>query len=147
MRKKRVFQGFTLIELMIAVVIVGILAAIAYPSYQRYMLQTRRSDAQIALLNVANLQERFFTECNTYANSLTNDRTCAELGLNLTDNLSPDGHYRLTIASASATAFTVSAEPVSTSPQASDSDCTGFSIDERGNRNAAGAAASRCWRR
>lgn len=147
--KQRSPYGFTLIELMVTVVIVAILATIAYPSYQRYMIQTRRTDAQIALLNVANLQERFFTQCNRYATSLTNARTCAatDLGLNMSSDLSPDGYYRLAIVAATPTAFTISAGPVAGRPQAADAECTGFTINERGLRQATGSNTSRCWRR
>jgi len=63
-------QGFTLIELMITVVIIGIIAMIAYPSYTKYMAQTRRSDAQIALTRTAALQEKFYSDCNHYASKL-----------------------------------------------------------------------------
>ncbi|MEK7816154.1 MAG: type IV pilin protein [Pseudomonadota bacterium] len=100
--KKNATHGFTLIELMITVVIIGILAAIAYPSYQNYTRQTRRSDAQIALTQAANQQERFFTECNSYAPSITAARpaTCppvpAGSGLGLS-NLSPERHYVITL--------------------------------------------------
>jgi type IV pilus assembly protein PilE len=62
--------GFTLIELMIVVVIIGILAGIAYPSYQKYMKQTRRSDAQIALTRVAALQEKYYSDCSHFASKL-----------------------------------------------------------------------------
>lgn len=94
-------NGFTLIELMIVVVIIGILAAIAYPSYQNYSRSTRRSDAQTALLQVANQQERFFTECNWYATTLSGTRACGTsagngvLGYSTT---SPDGHYVISIS-------------------------------------------------
>jgi type IV pilus assembly protein PilE len=69
MRHKRLW-GVTLIELMIVVVIVGILAAVAYPSYTRYMAQSRRSDGQIALVKVASAEEKYFTDCNSYAGTL-----------------------------------------------------------------------------
>jgi type IV pilus assembly protein PilE len=101
-------SGFTLIELMITVVIISILAAIAYPSYNRYVTQTRRSDAQIAIQQVANKLEKFFGYCNTYktgsANFMTETwpETCppvpASRGLGLGDALSPDRHYLITIA-------------------------------------------------
>lgn len=100
--------GFTLIELMITVVIIAILAAIAYPSYNRYVTQTRRSDAQIAIQQTANKLEKFFGYCNTYhtgAGTFMTDtwpETCppvpANRGLGLGDALSPDRHYLITVA-------------------------------------------------
>lgn len=59
-------RGFTLVELMITVAIVGILAAIAYPSYVRYVIRSNRTDAQKALLQMAQEAERFFTQTNAY---------------------------------------------------------------------------------
>jgi len=59
-------NGFTLIELMIALAIVGILAAIAYPSYQDSVMKSLRTDATGALLGLANAMERHFTETNSY---------------------------------------------------------------------------------
>ena len=106
--------GFTLIELLITVVILGILAAIAYPSYTKFMVQTRRSDAQIALTQAANQQERFFTVCNSYAPSVTAARpaTCppvpAGSGLGLS-GFSPGGHYAISLAAGPITATTCSA--------------------------------------
>ena len=105
--RKFVSHGFTLIELMITVVIIGILAAIAYPSYQNYTKQTRRSDAQIALTQAANQQEKFFTECNWYAKTLHGiSRACGAtsadgvlslFGATATPILSPERHYVITL--------------------------------------------------
>lgn len=97
------YSGVTLIELMIVVVIVGILAGIAYPSYRNYMTQARRSDAEIALLQAASRQEKFYSDCAWYAVSLTGGaRSCGsattgQLGINTAAvaATSPDGHYTL----------------------------------------------------
>ncbi|MDY6929824.1 MAG: type IV pilin protein [Pseudomonadota bacterium] len=64
--KTRVSSGFTLIELMIVVAIIGILAAIAYPSYQNYVESTRRGDAKGALMSFASAMERYYTQNGTY---------------------------------------------------------------------------------
>lgn len=139
--------GFTLIELMIVVVIVGILATIAYPSYNRYMLQTRRSDAHVALTRVAAAQEKLFTDCNWYAAGFGTPRNCgtgpASGVLGLT-NISPDGHYQLQLT-ATATAFTASAIPQGN--QANDAECTALGITNIGAKTATGTNKSRCWRR
>lgn len=70
-------KGFTLIELMIALVITGILALIAYPSYVEYINRGRRADAKQALLEYAAVLERFYTENNRYTTT-TNSTTIFE---------------------------------------------------------------------
>jgi len=96
---KRIFQrGVTLIELMIVVVIIGILAAIAYPSYTRYTIQTRRSDAQIALTEAASRMEKYYSDCGYFTQNLGGGRICGTdstngaLGYRTT---SPEGYYNL----------------------------------------------------
>ncbi len=66
MQKRSRFSGFTLIELMIVVAIVGILATIAYPSYQDYVRRSARAEARAAMLNMAQLQERNFSDRGAY---------------------------------------------------------------------------------
>ncbi len=92
-------------ELMIAVVIIGILAGIAYPSYRGYLTRTKRSDGQIALTQMTNLQEKFFTMCNYYAGTLVGaTRACGASSANgilgaatAAPVLSPDRHYVITL--------------------------------------------------
>lgn len=137
--------GFTLMELMIVVAIVAILATIAYPSYQRHMNSTRRSDAHVALTRLAHLQEKFFSECNSYATNLTAARNCSDLGLNQSA-VSPNGYYQLAL-NGSTLSFTITATPIAGGPQATDSECTALSLTHTGAKNASGANTSRCWRR
>lgn len=58
--------GFTLVELMIVVALIGILAAIVYPSYQNYVRETHRTNAQAALTEASAVIERYFSDNNTY---------------------------------------------------------------------------------
>lgn len=115
--KRLTLYGFTLVELMVVVVIVGILAAIAYPSYTKYMQQTRRSDAQIALTTAIGLQEKFYSDCGHYAQKLeglANTRACGTAGNSYNDGIlamnnntsatifSPDRHYLITLVAPTA---------------------------------------------
>lgn len=126
------FRGFTLIELMVTVVIVGILAAVAYPAYVDQVRKTRRSDAKTALLALATRMEHYFTENSTYDGA-----TLADLGL---PDTSTGGFYTISITSATATSFTISATPA-TADQAEDI-CGTYTLT---NTNVQGADASNCW--
>ena len=83
--------GFTLIELMIVVVIIGVIAAIAYPSYQRSVRESNRSEAHAALTTLAALQERFFSNQNSYGNLGT---TCITIDANTTTE---HGYYTISV--------------------------------------------------
>ena len=102
------FSGLTLIELMIVVVVIGLLAAFSYPSYRNWVTQTRRSDAQIALTQIASQQEKYFTEYGHYAVALTGAKTAGtgpgytDSVLGLTSALSPDGHYAVSVVAPTA---------------------------------------------
>jgi len=105
-------KGFTLMELMIAVAVVGILAAIAYPSYVEQLRKTRRSDAKAALLNGAQVLERCYTEYNTYNNIAcpavkNTDNTKLDPAFTTTEG----GYYTLSAASLTATGFSLQATP------------------------------------
>ena len=102
--KKPGANGFTLMELMITVVIIGILAGIAYPSYTRYVAETRRSDATINLTRIAALQEKFFTQCARYADNLAGTAIACPGGAPATlvaglaaGGATTDGYYTLSV--------------------------------------------------
>jgi type IV pilus assembly protein PilE len=114
---KNTQSGFTLIELMISVAIVGILAAIAYPSYQDKVIKSRRTDAQGALLGFANAMERYFTENNTYKGAAGTMAAPTDTGSPwIYSKTSPvDGgtaYYNLIIIAATATTYTLQATPI-----------------------------------
>ena len=130
--------GFTLIELMITVAVVGILAAIAYPSYQDSIRKSRRADAKSALLDAAHRQERFFTENNQYTNVLVAPGGCTgtACGLSLPAATTTDGYYTLTlnapVNAARRNTYTITATPVAGKSQAHDSSCEAFTLDHLG---------------
>ena len=133
-------KGFTLIELMIVVAIVGILAAIAYPSYQEQVMKSRRSDAHSLLLDVAARQERFYFDNAVYTNKLKTD-----LKYSAESNIPSSEGYYLISATINATGSTFTLTAVPQGGQASDK-CKNLSIDNVGNKTRSGTAdLSQCW--
>ena len=122
-------KGFTLIELMIVVAIIGIIAGIGYPSYTEYVKKSRRADGHLALLNSVQSMERCKTTQFSYAN-------CTLSGSLST---SPEGFYTLAIATGTtASSFTIEATAQNT--QANDTGCVTLTINELGERTPA-----ECW--
>ncbi len=139
-------NGFTLLELLVALAIVAILATLAVPSFQQQIRQARRADGQTALLKLAIEQEKFRANCACYANRIEGTRNCDgaaaslhSLGLNA---LSPDGHYRLGLSQVTATGFSASAEPLGdqAKDQAQGVACRPLTIDQDGHRE-----PRECW--
>lgn len=129
-------RGFTLIELMIAVAVVGILAAIAYPSYQAQVLKGRMSQAQADLLEVAQFMERCFASNNTYQNCALPVTASPRTGT---------AYYAITLATPARTEFTLTATPNAAGGQ-NQQICGTLTIDQTGRRQFSGAADARqCW--
>ncbi len=115
-------NGFTLIELMIVIAIIGILTAIAFPSYQNYLKQSRRADAKGALMGLANAMERHFTETNSYEKAaVSNANTGKPRIYSTTSPIDGDiAYYDLGITTATQTTYTIRATPISSSAQKDD---------------------------
>lgn len=146
-------QGFTLIELMIAVAIVGILASIAYPSYQSSVMKSRRADAKSALLELANFMERHATEVGCYMDPGvdnqcgTGDDTDVALPF-VTAPRTGAAYYDLVLFPVDATSYTLTANTIAGSPQQNDS-CGSLSLTNTGVKSiigaTAGLTAADCW--
>jgi type IV pilus assembly protein PilE len=130
-------RGFTLIELMVVVVILGILAAIAYPAYRDYVAKSRRSEAKRALLDVAALQEKFYTNSLRYATSLQ------ALGYVAPFETDEQNYTLGLVTSASMTDYTVSATPTASGLQKDDV-CKTFSLTNTGKKTT-NSGRSDCW--
>ncbi len=136
-RMKRKVKGFNLVELLLVVTIIGILAAIALPAYQQYVLESRRSDAYTALAIASAEQERI----NIYDNRYTADINA------IGGNASPEGHYSITLVATDST-FTLTATALSSSPQFQDLGCRSLSLDHLGRKtglDSNGVVATDCW--
>jgi len=112
MRNK--LKGFTLIELMVTVVIIGILASIAFPAYQNSVRQARRADAQGVLMQLNNTMERVFTQSNTYTIATLCTAPATPAGCIFPNEAPLDGatkFYDLSISAVTANTFTLLATP------------------------------------
>ena len=129
-------QGFSLIELLIAVAIIGILAAIAIPMYSDYVTRSRRADGQATLMQVAQELERCYTQFSKY-----NDDSCSVFASGSV--ISDQGFYVVTANKLDESTFTLTATPQN--KQADDTDCKKLTLTHLGEEGATGDDPDSCW--
>lgn len=152
---RRRLGGFTLIELMIAVAIIGILVKLAYPAYTQSVLKSHRAEAKSALLDLASREERYFGTANQYVAS------ASVLGYASGASLAPASplpvmtgnaaYYNLSVqvpdpgaTSTSAPTFLATATAVNS--QTRDAKCMNFTLNQAGVQAVSGSdSASNCW--
>jgi len=128
-------RGFTVVELLVVVVIVGVLAAIALPAYKNQMQKTRRSDAKSALIGAAGQMERYMTEHGTYST--------ATLTLISVPATTQNGYYTLSLANLTASSYTLRAAPAGN--QVGDP-CGTMTYTDQGVKGVTGSlSVSDCW--
>ncbi|MEO8445098.1 MAG: type IV pilin protein [Gammaproteobacteria bacterium] len=146
-------SGFTLIELMTVVVIMGILTTASMAGYRQYVRRANRVDATSALLRLSTAQERFYLQNGHYAT--TADELSAPPPAGLGTPETERGFYELSIAPGGAgpeAGYAATATASASGAQRDDDDCRSFSIDQTGKRSASDAGGTespaiidRCW--
>lgn len=127
----RMTDGFSLFELLITLSIIGILASVAYPIYTHAIIKTRRAEAKIALINLANHMEIYYLENNnSYA-----DASLSKLGVN---EKTDKNLYRLSLSSTNNT-YKLAATALFTDPE-----CRRLLLNELGEKTSLGKSSS-CW--
>jgi type IV pilus assembly protein PilE len=149
-------RGFTLIEVMIALVVIVLLAAVAYPAYTSAIAKNRRAEGVAAMAAVQLAQERWRSNNDSYSSAY--DSTSKKFtDLNVSAVSSPEGYYTLSISGASEIGYTLTATADSGKAQASDTNCVRLVIKlERAISSYQSGAASgdldstnqhKCWSR
>lgn len=152
MTKVGIKSGFSLVEMLVVVAMIGILAVLAYPSYFAQIQKTRRADAKIGLIQLAQQLERCYTEFNAY-----NSVNCALAAGGTVNTMSASRHYTIRsqdeggVEFLTATGFTLFAIPNPNDPnptQLTDTCSTGgnfFSLDNLGNKRPRPEDLPGCW--
>ena len=136
--------AFTLIEVMIVVAIVGILAAVAYPSYQEFVRRAARAEARAAVLNMAQLQERNFSDRGAYATVDGSSAAPWAASSYFSDTNYASRKYGVAVATANSnTTYTITATPEN---GYSDPRCGNLTLASNGTRGSSSGNAVDCWK-
>jgi type IV pilus assembly protein PilE len=141
-------SGFTLIELMIVVVIVAVLASVAFPSYTQYVTRSQRQAGKNILYRLADRQEQYFIDNKQYASNLSTLGYAADtIGVgasgDITTSTDADRIYAVALANTSATSYTVVATP-QLHQASKDSACGKLLLTQAGVRSVSGSSTE-CW--
>ncbi len=136
-------SGFTLVELLVVMVIAAILAAVAIPAYSNYVRKARRTDAKSALLDMASLEERYFSVNNSYSSTAT------DLGYAAFPVTVGSGYYTIAaptiVAATTAAAATYTLTATATGDQTKDTLCTTFTLTSAGAQTSTDTTNNSCW--
>ncbi|MCK5662379.1 MAG: prepilin-type N-terminal cleavage/methylation domain-containing protein [Thiotrichaceae bacterium] len=149
--KNKHLKGYTLIEIIIVIAILGIIAAIAIPSYQSYVLKSKRSVAKNILLDVASRELSYRTDNKTYGDLSDlyggTDKKYINDKVEISD-ASANSLYSFEVSNISNTTYTITATYTSDSGQNKDIDCKSFIVTHDGVKtaiNSSNATESSCW--
>ncbi|WP_445146346.1 type IV pilin protein [Dyella sp. Tek66A03] len=134
--RNRHSRGVTLIELVIVALIISILAAIALPSYRKYVLRSHRTEATRSLQDLAGREENYYFSNNAYTSTLSQLASSSSVA---------GSNYTVNIPSASSTNYTISATAIGTQTQ--DTDCQSFQLQHDGSQlsNNTTLDTPNCW--
>ena len=132
-------HGFTLIELMITVAVIGILAAVAYPAYLDQVRKARRADAQATLLSISARQQQMLLDTRSYAAAAAAADIPAALNISVPNTVSQTYDISIAVGTATVPSFVATATPKGT--QSADK-CNVMSINQTGSKS---PAIATCW--